>query len=544
MHVSGGIARFTNRSLSFCTDWRRHLFPAKKISETVQHSRSVLPRLSYPLEPTMTFRRVMRSRAASIMLYGACMAAVFSCSRDPMAAPRGRAGASLPTTGKSPTALAVTSASPPFGDQGVTMDVHVFGSGFTPDAQATWLLHGAADPAHVRTNGTTFVSSTELVAKITIASDATLDFWDVQVALIGGKNGVGTELFEVTSAQILGPGTPGGNNPAVYGMSQNLQIMGWVSGGGGTPFVYDDVAGMVSLGSGQAWTIDPLGTIIGGRDANLIAIAWVHQSPSTWTAEQLPRLPFSVGGNVMGAARTSDGTLLVSGFDDSATLTKPPGPHFNRPVAWQRNGSVWSAPQRYTLPAGSVKGSARAINGLGQVAGGVDGGPTGAVWDNATTSTRLDGMPSAINGSGTLIVGEKTITATSSGTVTVPAYWWRNPSTGLWDGTGKQLPSLAGARCASGTVRGMNSAGILAGSSCNAAGKTQATVWHLDLSGPEPVVVAGPMGLPGLGTGPKNSNLDVSDAISVSEALPFTVAGMALESGITRLAVRWHVTIQ
>ena len=495
----------------------------------------------------MTVRRDLPHQAASLVVYGMCLAAIFSCSREPVAAPPMHADAASAVDGKSPAALAVTVVSPPFGDQGVTIDVHVFGSGFTAGAQATWLLHGAADPAHVHTNSTTFVSSTEVVANVTIASDATLDFWDVQIALAGGKNGVGSELFEVTSAQILGPGTPGGINPEVYGMSQNLQIMGWVTGGGGTPFVYDDVAGMVNLGGGQAWTIDPLGTIIGGRDSNLFARAWVQQSPSTWKAEQMPRLPFSVGGNVLGAARTSDGTLLVSGFDDSATSTKANSPQFNRPVVWQRVGSSWSAPQRYTLPAGSVKGSARAINGLGQVAGGVDGGPTGAttgaVWENPTTSTRLDGAPRAINAAGTLIVGEKTIT-TSSGSTIIPAYWWRNPSTGVWDGTGKPLPSLAGASCTTGTVRGLNSAGILVGSSCNAAGQTQATVWRLDLSGPVPVLVAGPTGLSGLGTGPKNSQLDISDAISVSEAAPYTVAGMALESGVTRLAVRWRLIVQ
>jgi hypothetical protein len=493
----------------------------------------------------MTVRRDLPYRSASIVVCGMCLAAIFSCSREPVAAPPMHADAASAVDGKSPAALAVTAVSPPFGDQGVTIDVHVFGSGFTAGAQATWLLHGAADPAHVHTNSTTFVSSTEVVANVTIASDATLDFWDVQIALAGGKNGVGSELFEVTAAQILGPGTPGGLNPVVYAMSQNLQIAGWVTGGGGDPFVYDDVAGMVNLGGGQAWTIDPLGTIIGGRDSNLFARAWVQQSPSTWKAEQMPRLPFSVGGNVMGAARTSDGTLLVSGFDDSATSTKANSPQFNRPVVWQRVGSSWSAPQRYTLPAGALKGAAHTINGLGQVAGRVDGGPTGAVWENPTTSTRLDGTPSAINAAGTLIVGEKTISTSSTGIpVTIPVYWWRNPSTGVWDGTGKPLPSLAGASCTTGTVQGLNSAGILVGSSCNAAGQTQATVWRLDLSGPLPILVAGPTGLSGLGTGPKNSQLDISDAISVSEAAPYTVAGMALESGVTRLAVRWRLIVQ
>jgi hypothetical protein len=488
----------------------------------------------------MTFRRVLRSRTASIVFYGTSAAAVFSCSRDPVAAPRIRVDAAIPATAKSSTALTVTSASPPFGDQGTTVDVHVFGSGFTAGVQATWLLHGAADPAHVRTNSTTFVSSTELVANITIASDATLDFWDVQVALAGGKNGVGSELFEVTSAQILGSGTVGGD-AYVYGMSQNLQVTGYAQSGGA--FVFDDRVGMVSLGAGQPWTIDPLGTLVAGRDGNFIATAWVQQSASTWTAEQLPHLTFSVGGNVMAAARTSDGTLLVAGFDDSATSTKGNAQQFNRPVVWQRSGGSWSAPQRYTLPAGSVRGAARAINGLGQIAGSLDAGPTGAVWENPITSTRLDGTPFAINAAGTLIVGEKTIPSGHSGTTRIPVYWWRNPSTGLWDGTARPLPSLAGANCASGTIRGLNSAGILVGSSCNAAGQTQATVWRLDLSGQDPLLVAGPVALPGLGTG-SNLSGPVSNAISVTEASPFTVAGNALDGGTSYRAVRWRVLLQ
>jgi hypothetical protein len=491
----------------------------------------------------MTLRRVIRSQAASIVVCGACMAAILSCSRDPVAPPRAGPEASAPVAAKSAAGLAVSSVSPTFGDQGTTIDVHVLGNGFAAGAQATWLLHGVADPTHVRTNSTTVISSSEIVANVTIASDATLDFWDVQVALLGGKNGVGSELFEVTSAQILGPGTPGGD-AWVYGMSQNLQVVGYGSGGGGSAvFVFDDATGMVNLGGGQAWTIDPLGTLVAGRDGNSIATAWVQQSPSTWAAEGLPRLPYSVGSLAIGAARMSDGTLLISGFDDSATSTKPNAAQFNRPVVWQRSGGAWSAPQRYTLPSGSVRGSARAVNGLGQVAGRLDAGPTGAVWDNPTTSTLLDGIPNAINAAGTLIVGEQMIAGSSTG-ATIPVYWWRNSSTGLWDGTARPLPSLAGASCTSGTVRGLNSAGVLVGNSCNAAGKTQATVWRLDLSGPVPIVVSGPAGLPGLGTQPKTSAKALSTAISVSEASPFTVAGMALNNGINQLAVRWRVVLR
>src|SRR5512146_242624 len=131
---------------------------------------------------------------ASTLLFSAFFAAIAtSCTRDGVDAPPSVSpGKSAPLAARASTTLAVTSTNPSFGDQGTTVDVHVFGSGFTSGAKATWLLHGVADD-HVHTNSTTFVSSSELVANITIAGDATLDFWDVQVSLSSGKNGVGSE---------------------------------------------------------------------------------------------------------------------------------------------------------------------------------------------------------------------------------------------------------------------------------------------------------------------------------------------------------------
>lgn len=458
---------------------------------------------------------------------------VVGCGREPIAAPTARLARSTPAAAKSSTAVAVSSTSPAFGDQGTTVDVHVFGSGFTAGAQATWLLNGVAD-SHVHANSTTYVSSSELIANVTVASDAQLAFWDVQVALSNGKNGVGSDLFEVTSAQILG--TTSGYSQ-VYAMSQDFQVIGWASGGGGAPFVYSDATGMLGLGTGQAWSIDPWGSVIGGRDTNLVAMVWVRQSPTNWVAEQLPRLPSSNGGNALGAARRPDGTLLVSGFDDSVSSTKPTRSQFNRPVVWQRTSTGWSAPQRYLLPAGAATGSARAINGSGQAAGPIDGGAAGVVWDSPTAPTRLDGKGNTINAAGTLVAGEQTVTTKNSSN-TIPAYWWRDPATGIWNGTGTVLPSLAGATCPYGSVQGLNSAGILVGNSCNAAGQTEATVWRLDLSGPTPVLVAGPLRLPGLGPGTKSS-ITISSAAAVSESVPFTIAGSALENGISHAVVRW-----
>ena len=59
------------------------------------------------------------------------------------------------------------------------------------------------------------MSSTELIANITIAPDATIDYWDVQVAAaFRCKTGIGTEMFEVTTAMPVGPGVAYGVNDA------------------------------------------------------------------------------------------------------------------------------------------------------------------------------------------------------------------------------------------------------------------------------------------------------------------------------------------
>jgi probable HAF family extracellular repeat protein len=50
----------------------------------------------------------------------------------------------------------------------------------------------------VKTNATRYVSSKELVATITIASDASLDQYDVMALTSSGKKGIGIELFTVT----------------------------------------------------------------------------------------------------------------------------------------------------------------------------------------------------------------------------------------------------------------------------------------------------------------------------------------------------------
>jgi len=452
---------------------------------------------------------------------------VAACTRDALTPPSDAPVVVTATVmAKSPSNPSVSSTNPPFGDQGATVDVKVIGSGFTSGAQATWLLHGTAD-AHVRTNTTTVVSSTELDANITIASDATLAFWDVQVALVGGKNGVGADVFEVTTAQQLSTES----TPYVRATNDLLEIAGGNSASPG--FVYDDHDGAPALVrlNGQAWGLVPDASIAVGRDASGNAAAWTRQTDGSWTETILPAAPGSTGGTATGAARTANGALLVSGYEN---LPAPRHSVVNEPVVWQFDGTTWSSPAVYAYPAGATTAGARAVASVGVIVGAVDANgdlnasATGAVWDSPSTPTRFDGLPIGINSAGTLVVGQRN---------GVPVYWWRDKTSGLWHTTGVALPSIAGTSCPGGQADGLNDAGTVVGYSCNSNGANQATAWRLDFSGATPVLVGSATALSGLGsTGGRNAN--VSEAVGVSQS---NVAGGWALSGGQQYIVRWRL---
>ncbi len=90
----------------------------------------------------------------------------------------------------------VNATDPNTAPQETTLDVRVLGSGFDNGSRVTFLKGGLASPRFT-TNSTRFVSSTELVANVTIAVDADTGAYDVQVETSRGKKGIGTELFSV-----------------------------------------------------------------------------------------------------------------------------------------------------------------------------------------------------------------------------------------------------------------------------------------------------------------------------------------------------------
>lgn len=92
----------------------------------------------------------------------------------------------------------VTATSPSTAPQDTTLDVAISGSGFGTGARAVWSLNGDTSLVHVKS--TRVVSATQLVATIIVPITAPVAQYSVEVALPGGKKGVGAELFTVTEA--------------------------------------------------------------------------------------------------------------------------------------------------------------------------------------------------------------------------------------------------------------------------------------------------------------------------------------------------------
>ena len=106
----------------------------------------------------------------------------------------------------------VTAADPSSTVQGtINLNVRVTGKGFKNGAQAKWFVTGTTNPGGVTVNSTTFVSSSELSANITVADDAVVANYDIQVQNSDGRGGKGTELFGV----VPKGGGGGSNCPAL-----------------------------------------------------------------------------------------------------------------------------------------------------------------------------------------------------------------------------------------------------------------------------------------------------------------------------------------
>lgn len=447
-------------------------------------------------------KRVLSVRAGTGLF--ALLAVTAGCGVDqPTATPT----VSTPSFAKAPPTPSVSSTNPSYGHRGdVQLSVHVFGSGFEAGAKAKWSL--GADSTSVVTSSTTLVSSTELIAVITVANTAPIDLYDVAVTNLSGKKGVGAELFAVTTATVVGSGTLGGD-VIVNEMNDLGQVVGYFDQSG--PFVTDGNT-IISLGStGQAWGISSSGDVVVGRD--LAPVAWVRQSSGSYVKETLPAVALP-GGGAMHAAAGPGGTLLVGGYQKTSPSKQSQS---TEPVVWTRNGATWSAPSVYTRSGD--QGTGWGISGSGKMMG-----LTGSwgVWDSPTTFVPLTApFLQTMNQAATIVVGVRPAGG--------PGFWYRDVFTGQWNPTAVALPMGS---CTSGSAQDVNDDGVIVGYACD-----KAAVWRIDASMSPPTIVSGPLYLVGFGGSGNNAT---SRADAVTSTSPYVVAGGAVSGG-RRLLVKWIV---
>ncbi len=288
--------------------------------------------------------------------------------------------------GKAPVSSdpVVSSTLPSDASRGTTLDVEIYGSGFSVGSQARFELDGTAD-ARVRVNSTRFVSSGLLSANLTIDADAVIDLYDVVVITPAGKKGIGTEKFEVTlQGEILEAGR------TAESVNASGVVAGVVSGTQDCP-VNDlpqvwDAVGLrtpLPLGSfchGNAIAINASGVVLGQLLHNPIvgdeSALW-SPSPSGYLLE--PINPTAAGHHPMVRA-LNDARHVIGSYKGS--------PY------WWSAATGWIALAR---PTGATLCQIFALNNIGQIAGYCTIGRTmeGVYWAHYAASPILLPRPAA-----------------------------------------------------------------------------------------------------------------------------------------------------
>ncbi|HEX6434259.1 MAG TPA: hypothetical protein VFZ87_08440, partial [Gemmatimonadales bacterium] len=301
-----------------------------------------------------------------------------------------------PSYGKAPAGLAVKSVDPDSVRQDTTLNIRVLGSGFDASAQAAFLLNGASDPK-VRTNSTRFVSSTEVVANVTIALDAEPDLYDAQVTLLSsGRKGIGTEKLAVLPYVELG--SLGGTFAQAEDVENGGIVVGkaTTSSGEERAFFWTAGEGIQALPrflgdvSSNATGIGANGVIVGssGVDPDRRAVRWVPDGLGSWTVE-----PFSLPSGTTTSYMTNleETTLEAVGEFYFSSSSLP------RAIYWASDGSAIDLHAKPFFGGRATMTIGRGLNAHGIVVGEASGGSLGAfawAWDKNTDVVRELPRPS------------------------------------------------------------------------------------------------------------------------------------------------------
>jgi probable HAF family extracellular repeat protein len=401
----------------------------------------------------------------------------------------------------------VTAVMPSYAHQGdAAVAVRIVGSAFDQGSIASWERAGVTDPK-ISVQETRFVSSTELVATISVAPDARIDLYDVAVTTSTRKKGIGMERFIVTVAQSIG--TLGGNTLA-RGVNDRGATVGYsMLGSSQHAFFAAPGAAMTDLGVGQAYDLDPTGTTIVGNVSG-VGLVW-RNTGGTWTSSPLPHNGIAARATTI--ATTASGLVIGGSVDIQLTSRTVQG----RPALWRETATGWAL-QTYATPAGFSSAWIEDVNVLGQAVGVArDPYSKAYVWEADGTPVALipiagDRLPFAygINPAGTVIVG-----ASGGGAV-----YWKRAENGSW------LPPRTLETC--GKAVDINGAGMIVGQGCQ-----NATLWTLDEAGN-----VTRRKLPGLGA---SSDAPAVEAIN-DAAFPIA-AGKAKQQGSTDEGVVWNLNL-
>ncbi len=285
----------------------------------------------------------------------------------------------------------VKAADPNSAPQDTTLDIRVIGSGFEDSSVVTLLLAGKSTPK-ILTNSTTFEDENNLIANVTIALDAEIAFYDIEVAPPRGRPGVGSELFSVKkkgkpgedepqfTITTTGLGTLEGRSASVARSivsAPTVRVVGGSSGSDGAFYWTDGV--MVELTgpaepnasilATEAFDINDGGQIVGRRFANRGDPEVNGYQPLFWSSSQAVAivLPMGLARSSYATAINNSGQVVGQSFDHS---DDPDAAHA---MLWAVDGAgnvtTRDLHKEWFGDNGFINSLAEGINDRGQVVG-------------------------------------------------------------------------------------------------------------------------------------------------------------------------------
>lgn len=265
------------------------------------------------------------------------------------------------------TPIAVTGTDPPQAEQGETLEVRIYGKGFTEDAVPTWEREGVTQPL-IDVSSVNYISESELRANVSISQETDIGLYDVAVTTTR-KKGVGSEKQKAVGVEIFEVGAytpiPLGWLPSNEDFGQHAQIFdinedGVIIGRDNCcAFRWSESEGMVRFAgdSSLASSINNKGWIVGTR-----------KDPD----DRFGRIPYIFeNGRVIDLASFDSLRTEPTSINDEGTIV---GSASGKPVIWRRRlAGGYASPIELPAPGGESlgveSGAHLVINARGDVAG-------------------------------------------------------------------------------------------------------------------------------------------------------------------------------